>query len=619
MKNNHFLLSAAILCAATGFAAPPRVVQNPIINYANTATLDITSVELTDTATILHVNAYYFPHQWIRIASETYLKADGNTYPITGSKGIALDQEFFMPDSGETDFTLFFKPIPQSTSSFDFIEGDFPGSFKFWDIDLSGTPFNPTPKGLPDYLTRIDTSGAIPPPEFTISDTDLTIHLLGYRPDLGASLKLYINAIDGSQKEIPLPKPDKDGDISATIPLVGTASAFIHGGGLLSSSPFWLQPGEVADLYIDLRSTGAFAMHHRDNAPNVVRAYLDGHYSALTKAAQENASADCVMQLYDGTFADYKMTGDQYFDMVCDKYNALSAAIDTMNFSPMAKEYRKLFLQGQFLEAIGQYKYFLTHNYRHVKDSWNIEVPFDSIPGELTPEHFARATKIVDVNNPSLLLTDARFSHIDWNSYGAPGELSKSLTIYRNKMDKALKGNLTDDDIAELQTLSNPFFAEACKAEAARQAKAMSSLAESGLISKNPDVPAEQFIDAITAPHKGKVVIIDLWNTWCGPCRGALELNEPYKSTELADPDIVFIYVADTSSSPEIYLDLIKGIKGEHYLLDSDYMNIIRNQFNVDGIPYYILVGRDGKAAGRPDIRDHNLYIKEIKSALGAR
>ena len=141
-------------------------------------------------------------------------------------------------------------------------------------------------------------------------------------------------------------------------------------------------------------------------------------------------------------------------------------------------------------------------------------------------------------------------------------------------------------------------------------------LAQSNFITPTPDVATDKVFDAIIAPHKGKVVVVDLWNTWCGPCRGALEVNEPLKTGELANDDIVWIYIADDSSDIAKYLEMVPDIKGIHYKVTPEQIKAIGSRFNVDGIPYYILVDRDGKAEGRPDLRDHSMYIESIKSKL---
>ena len=112
---------------------------------------------------------------------------------------------------------------------------------------------------------------------------------------------------------------------------------------------------------------------------------------------------------------------------------------------------------------------------------------------------------------------------------------------------------------------------------------------------------------------------MDLWNTWCGPCRNALKRNEPLKSGELADSDIVWVYIADESSDLSQYEGMIGDIAGQHYLATDEQMKAVHNRFKVDGIPYYILVGRDGKATGHPDYRDHDLMISGVKEALGKK
>ena len=136
------------------------------------------------------------------------------------------------------------------------------------------------------------------------------------------------------------------------------------------------------------------------------------------------------------------------------------------------------------------------------------------------------------------------------------------------------------------------------------------------LINPTPDVADDKLFEAIVAPYKGKVVLVDLWNTWCGPCRNALKANEPLKTGELANDDIVWVYIADESSNFGQYASMIPDIKGEHFLVNPSQIAKIREQFQVDGIPFYILVDRMGNATGHPDFRDHAKLVDGIKAEL---
>ena len=40
-------------------------------------------------------------------------KRQGTVCPLKRAEGITLDQHFFMPESGEADYTFFFEPLPK--------------------------------------------------------------------------------------------------------------------------------------------------------------------------------------------------------------------------------------------------------------------------------------------------------------------------------------------------------------------------------------------------------------------------------------------------------------------------------------------------------------------------
>lgn len=108
----------------------------------------------------------------------------------------------------------------------------------------------------------------------------------------------------------------------------------------------------------------------------------------------------------------------------------------------------------------------------------------------------------------------------------------------------------------------------------------------------------EQILRKIIEPFKGKLVLLDIWGTWCSPCKEALSHSaEEYE--RLKDIDMVFLYLANRSDD-ESWKNVIKeyDILGDnvvHYNLPTDQQNAVENFLNVQYFPTYRLIDRDGQ------------------------
>lgn len=106
------------------------------------------------------------------------------------------------------------------------------------------------------------------------------------------------------------------------------------------------------------------------------------------------------------------------------------------------------------------------------------------------------------------------------------------------------------------------------------------------------DASGKDVYFSIVDNYQGKIVLIDMWATWCMPCRVAMENMKPLKE-EYKD-SITFVYVTGETSSEDTWRSLIPDIKGDHYYLTDRQWKDICKHLKVKSIPSYLLVDWDG-------------------------
>lgn len=629
MKFAKILAMAMLAATGTAFAQSGRTVEYPFIEMANTYSVDVAKVELADTATVLHIDAYYRPHYWISIASKGYLLADGKRYALKKTDGIEADAKFFMPDSGEASFRLIFEPLPEQTKSFDYIEADdCPTCFKLYGISLdpgkAATLAYDVPEGVPAEWRETDLNAPVPAPVFKMGETTVNIHLLGYREELGNEINLYVNEMFGSQEPYSAQVDRTNGTATIRFMQYGPAQALLSFGQ--ASGHIWLVPNEETEVYLDLRSSGWFLLKRREmkgkaSGPGVFQElYVSGAYHHLNGAMARRDSnvLRYSMNLYSGEFADYKMTADQYARLVADKYAAYADSIAQSAAAPVLKEICLLNLKQEALEGIVQGDYFREHNYRHIHNNWNRAEKVEGID-PIRPEHVAAVCHLFDVNDPKLLMGVhvSGYAAFVYNPLfqGKQG-LSYNLSQVAGFSTKATNAALTEEDFGKLKALDNPFFLQVFEKKQEIVKAKLAELADKAVIEPTPDVPNEKLLEAIFAPYKGKVIMVDFWNTWCGPCRASIKANEPLKNGELKSDRIVWLYIANETSPMVKYKTMIPGIQGKHYRLNDKQWAYVCDQLKIDGIPSYVLVDQSGQFKLRNDFRNHEVMKKELKKMI---
>lgn len=209
--------------------------------------------------------------------------------------------------------------------------------------------------------------------------------------------------------------------------------------------------------------------------------------------------------------------------------------------------------------------------------------------------------EVEDIVNDYFDMVDLKAKVID-SVYQDPvlRDIAKGQLLCSRFVERRLPLNQTCMDVLseiQLPTIRNAIMTRNDKLLAIQQAEVedIASLHPSSDVEGLTD--GEAILRKILEPYKGRIVYLDIWGTWCGPCKEKLSESD-YVKQQLKEFDIVYLYLANRSPE-ESWKNVIKQYKltGDncvHYNLPTAQQRAVEEFLHVDAFPTYKLIDKQG-------------------------
>ena len=593
------LLSTLLLALTTiaGWAQKEVVWENPsAFTGSGNIEFDITKMELKETETVMHFRVKFIPNYWIRFAKESFLKTpDGKEYAVVSGKktseaesDVELDSLFWMPESGLADLVLHFKPVPTDTKEIDFIEGYDEGAFRFFNICDKKTKKEPE---WPAEWKGVKYAQDEKLPEAKIGKgvARIKVKLLGYKPGMGMELRVGgfrpLGEKEYFDKSFPLAD---DGTATAEIPLRMTREVSVGVSGV-AGGPLVIAPGQEIALLMNIGEGS--------NRPLAMKGFLAKTNMDLNEAFVKLLPKDAQVIRYEGL--SQCDTPEKRLAWLKDEFDKKIAEVKASDYTTAAKDLLCMEAEGEFVE----WSRFFGGNYTNLmmttgkariasqKDYSNLLRANDSL---LVLSEAEKAYSYQYLDKPTSPCSD-RFWTLPLS------QLDKDFSTrapWLNELQTVFFMFSTDEK--EWDGLMAQMKYEDCKGIVTDYQKEQERLAqelaqkESIFFKKFDDVKPENILQTILDRYKGKAVLIDMWATWCGPCRAGHKAMAPMKE-QMKGQNVQFVYITSPSSPMSTWQEMIKEIDGDHYYLTPEQYSYILAKYESSGIPTYAVYNTQGE------------------------
>lgn len=615
MKNLKPIFFAAALMLGSVASAVNKdksIVWDDITSgYSTVDNFTFKRVELTDTATIVTFDFDYAAGRKFKFPSCTHLVTDGGQQlKLLRMEGAEIGQ-WIETDGSTQHHVMFFEPAPKATRWLHYIETGKPGD---WNIGYIRDKSQKMDDALPDGWKKMKYGRcpSLPEIRYAPDSAYIRVRAINYDPNLGVQVYHSKNEFMKSSRAVGMSivNFDENGEALCRFQIPFAMMIRLYVGLNGGARELLVQPGETVECLVDMSSEKVRILHCKGMMADMNHEIVQPECTELVKvfAADETLerlarckSADDRLACFDSLFA------------------AGTSAINRSPWSEATKSYLRMSLEYGYSETLRYFASDMASYYRktHRDVSMNparwdsLKTAYrDLLPKPLAEKHLAN--KVLEINwNPSAAILGQKF-------FGLAASNTKDANGVTNQLNYELRrayqcmqeANYADSVLSTIHDSGIRQLLDQMRQEE-EQLLADIKSKKNVFYHELDSVAPEQILPTILGRYKGSVVLVDVWESWCGPCRRGHEQMVAVKK-ELADRNIRYVYLSSPSSDLATWNELIADIDGDHYYLTEAQRRAVADAYKSTAVPTYVIYDAEGNSI----YNQRGVNTKSLKAQL---